>query len=151
MPNSGQNNDWKIYSIRKIVEYAGIAVALWQFGVPAINHHIEDRIEAYETEHNSSKSFRTLLSEETKIPVDRIHIEFGTWYNNHVEVEGLVNRFSPLLEEKLSTIQPRLILNPVTNRAKWLNVDGERYDATIGNDGFYWFYHPQKGWLPCKV
>lgn len=151
MPDSLKNNGWGIYAVRKVIEYAGIGLALWQLGIPALNNYIEERIKAYEQEHKSSKSFRELLSDETKIPSDRIHIEFGKWYNDHVKVEGLVNRIAPHLEEEIANVQPRLTINPVTGRAKWLNIDGEIYDATIGQDGFYWFYHPHKGWTPCKV
>jgi hypothetical protein len=147
MPESKSNNGWGIYAIRKLVEYAGIALAVWQLGIPALNNYVEERIEAYEKEHKSSKSFRSLLSEETEIPADRIHIKFGEWYNQHNEFEELVQKVSPLLEEELSTIRPRLVIHP-SGRAKWYHRDGEVYDASIGQDGHYWFYWDGE-WWPC--
>lgn len=148
MPDSKVNNGWGIYAIRKVVEYAGIGLALWQLGIPALNNYIEERIDAYEKEHKSSKSFRELLSEETKIPADRIHIVFGEWYNSHLRHEELVASIYPILEEEATCIIPRLIKLP-TGRVKWRHIDGELYDASIGQDGFYWFYHNLE-WKPCK-
>lgn len=148
MPDSKANNGWGIYAIRKVVEYAGLGLALWQLGIPALNNYIEERIAAYEDEHNSAKSFRTLLSEETNIPSDRIHIKFGEWYNSHQEHEKLVEAIYPILEEESTCIIPRLIILP-TGRVKWRHTDGELYDATLGDDGFHYFWH-QAQWKPCK-
>lgn len=147
MPETKQNNGWGIYAIRKIVEYAGIGLALWQLGIPALNNYVEERIEAYENEHNTSKSFRSLLSEETGIPADRIHIVFGQWYNSHLQFEKLVEDVSPILEEEKTCIIPRLVILP-SSRAKWYHRDGEVYDASIGQDGHYWFYWEGE-WWPC--
>lgn len=151
MPESKSNSNWGIYTVRKLIEYVGILLAVWQFGLPALNVYVEDRIKVYEEEHKSSKSFRTLLSEEMDIPADRIHIAIGKWWVSHVEHEELVDAIYPLLEEELETIRPRLIINPATMRAKWYHSDNELYDASLGQDGFYWFYHPTRGFLPCKV
>lgn len=149
MPDSKSNNGWGIYAIRKLVEYAGIGLALWQLGIPALNNYVEERIQAYEEEHKSSKSFRSLLSEETNIPKDRIHIKFGEWYNSHLAFEELVTKVSPLLEEELTTIRPRLVILP-SGRAKWYHTDGEVYDASIGQDGHYWFFY-NNTWWPCHT
>lgn len=149
MPNSNNNNSWGKYAITKLIEYSTIALAIWQLGVPALNNYIEKRIEAYENEHKSSKSFRSLLSEETKIPQDRIHIKFGEWYNSHLEFDSLVQKVYPLLEEELNTIRPRLVILP-SGRAKWYHTDGDIYDATIGQDGHYWFFY-NNTWQPCHT
>lgn len=148
MPESKINNGWGIYAVRKLIEYAGLGLALWQLGIPALNNYIEERIIAYENEHKSAKSFRALLSEETQIPQDRIHIKFGEWYNSHKEHEKLVEAIYPILEEESTCIIPRLIILP-TGRVKWRHIDGELYDATMGDDGFHWFWH-QGQWKPCR-
>lgn len=148
MPESKSNNGWGIYAIRKLVEYAGIGLALWQLGVPALNNYVEERIEAYEKEHKSTKSFRSLLSEETGIPSDRIHMVFGQWYNSHLAFEKLVDDVSPILEEEKTCIIPRLIVQP-NGRVKWRHADGELYDASVRQDGFHWFYYNHE-WRPCK-
>lgn len=149
MSESKVNNGWGIYAIRKLVEYAGLGLALWQLGIPALNNYIEERIEAYEEEHKSSKSFRELLSEETKIPTDRIHIVFGQWYNSHLEHEELVESIYPILEEEALCTIPRLVISP-SGRAKWYHSDGEIYDAIIGEDGHYWFFY-NNAWRPCHT
>lgn len=149
MPEGKSNNGWGIYAIRKLVEYAGIGLALWQLGIPALNNYVEERIDAYEKEHKSSKSFRSLLSEETGISQDRIHIKFGEWYNSHLAFEALVEEVTPLLQEELTTIRPRLVILP-SGRAKWYHIDGEVYDASIGQDGHYWFYY-NNTWWPCHT
>jgi hypothetical protein len=146
MPESKNNNGWGIYAIRKLIEYAGIGLALWQLGIPALNNYIEERIDAYETE-NKKTPLRTLLSEETGIPEDRFHIVFGEWWKSHQAFEELVVKVSPLLEEELNTIRPRLVIYP-SGRAKWYHRDGEIYDASIGQNGHYWFYWNNK-WWPC--
>jgi hypothetical protein len=151
MPDSNSNSGWGLYTVRKLIEYVGILLAVWQFGLPALNKYVEERIDAYEEEHKSSKSFRTLLSEEMDTPADRIHIAIGDWWSEHEEHEELVDAIYPLLQEELETIRPRLIINPITRRAKWYHTDNELYDASILHDGFYWFHHPVKGWLPCRV
>lgn len=149
MPEGKANNGWGIYTVRKLIEYVGIFLAVWQFGLPALNNYVEERIDAYEKEHKSSKSFRTLLSEETKIPKDRIHIEFGKWYNNHLESELLIQAVYPLLEAELNNIRPRLEILP-SGRARWHHTDGEVYDASVGQDGLHWFYKDGT-WYPCHT
>jgi len=149
MPESKANNGWGLYSIRKLIEYGGIFLAVWQFGLPALNVYVEERIKAYEDEHNSSKSFRTLLSEEMGIPADRIHIYIGEWAKQHEQSEGLLDEMFPILEAEVNNIRPRLEILP-GGRAKWYHTDGESYDASIGQDGLFWFY--LKGiWYPCHT
>lgn len=143
-----KSNGWGIYAIRKLVEYAGIAIAVWQLGLPALNVYIEERIVAYNKEHNAEKSFRTLLSEETQIPSDRIHIVFGEWFNKHKQQEKLLDSIFPIIQEEVVCIMPRLRILP-SGRGKWTHVDGQDYDAYIGEDGFYWFYNHGL-WQPCK-
>ena len=119
---------------------------------PHIDEYIINVHNEYEKtqEDPLKKSFRDLLSEETGIPNDRIHIKFGEWWNDHIKFESILEDILPVLEEEVTCIIPRLII--MTNkRAKWLHRDGEFYDASIGNDGFFWFYHPTDGWLPCRV
>lgn len=94
-------------------------------------------------------SFRDLLSLETKIPSDRIHIKFGEWYNSHIKFEELVDKVYPLLEQELNTVSPRLIIYS-NGRAKWLHTDGEPYDATLRQDGLYWFVYNGE-WKRCQI
>lgn len=148
MPESKGNNGWGIYAIRKIVEYVGVGIALWQFGVPAVNDHIESQIKEYELD-NKKVPLRTLLSDETGIPKDRFHIVFGKWWKDHLEFEKTINSVLPLLKEEVNTTRPRLVIFD-TGRAKWYHTDGDIYDASIGQDGHYWFYLNGK-WLPCHT
>lgn len=149
MPEGKQNSGWGIYTLRKLIEYVGIFLAIWQFGLPALNNYIEERIIAYEEEHKSSKSFRVLLSEETGIPADRVHIVIGQWHKEHRASEELLDEVFPLLESEVNNIRPRLEILP-GGRAKWYHWDGEVYDASIGSDGKYWFYLSGI-WYPCHT
>lgn len=116
--------------------------------------HVDTYIINVHDAHEESKKdptkipFRDLLSNETGIPSDRIHIKFGEWYNSHLAFEKLVDDVSPILEEEKTCIIPRLIVMP-NGRVKWRHTDGEVYDASIGQDGFHWFYHNHQ-WKPCK-
>lgn len=149
MTEKKQNSGWGIYTIRKLIEYVGIFLAVWQFGLPALNNYVEERIFAYEKEHKSSKSFRDLLSEETGIPADRVHIVIGQWHEEHKASEKLLDEVFPLLESEVNNIRPRLEIQP-EGRAKWHDVDGQIYDASIGHDGFYWF-HKNGVWYACHT
>jgi len=119
---------------------------------PHINDYIISVHEAHEKseEDPSKKSLRSLISEETNIPEDRVHIVIGQWWHEHKELQTVLDEVYPILEEEVTCIIPKLIITS-NRRAKWLHTDGEIYDASISNDGFYWFYHPTQGWLPCKV
>jgi hypothetical protein len=147
--NDQKNSTWGLYTLRKLVEYAGLFVAIWQFGIPAANQWYEERREAYDKKYHKVP-LRQLLSEEMEIPEDRLHIYFGEWSKSHEESEELIDAVYPLLEQEVNNIRPRLEILP-GGRATWYHTDGEQYDASIGVDRFYWFHHPTKGWLPCKV
>lgn len=72
--STSQNNNWKVYSIRKLIEYGTLVVAAWQLGIPAANNWHEDRTKNYMEEHKSSKPFREVLSDEWGVKKDRVHI-----------------------------------------------------------------------------
>ena len=138
MPESKANNGWGIYAVRKLVEYAGLALALWQLGVPALDAWYVEKREAYDIKYHK-EPFRKLISDEMKVPVDRVHIIIGNWYTDHEKSEELIDAIYPLLESEVNNIRPRLEILP-SGRAKWYHTDGEAYDASIGQDGKYWFY-----------
>jgi hypothetical protein len=148
MPKEGANNGWGIYAIRKFIEYAGIALAVWKLGIPAADAWYVDQREAYDAKYKKVP-FRKLTSEEMDVPSDRVHIIIGEWYKDHVKHEKVINGIYPLLEQEIDNIRPRLEILP-SGRAKWHHSDGEVYDASLGQDGFYWFY--RNGiWYACHT
>jgi hypothetical protein len=148
MPENKSNNGWGIYALRKFVEYAGLALALWQLGIPALDAWYEKKREAYDLKYHKTP-FRTLLSEEMEVPVDRLHIYMGEWAKQHEASEDLLDEVFPILESEVNNIRPRLEILP-GGRAKWFHIDGEVYDASIGQDGMFWF-HLNGVWYPCHT
>jgi hypothetical protein len=148
MPESKSNNGWGIYAIRKFIEYAGIALAIWKLGIPAADAWYVDQREAYDVKHKK-QPFRELVSNETGVPADRVHIVIGEWYKDHVDHQTLIEAVYPLLEQEVKNTRPRLEILP-SGRAKWYHTDGEVYDASIGQDGFYWFYNDGV-WYACHT
>lgn len=125
MPNTGQNSSWKIYSLRKIVEYLTLGVALWQFGVPAVNNHIEERIKAYDAEHKSSQPFREVLSDEWGVKKDRVHIYMK---NQNDKLNTTVSRLDFIedhVKEEIQNIHPGITVKD--NTEYWIANDGELY------------------------
>lgn len=132
MPLSKDKNGWGIYSLRKVIEYVTMGLALWQFGMPALNNYIEQRIEAYDTE-NHKTPLRTLLAEETGIPADRIHIVIGQWYKESKEHDEVIEEIWPLLEEEMNSIIPKLVITD--GNEFWVASDGEYYRVHRAEDG----------------
>ena len=129
-----------------------LSAGIFTIAEPHVDAYIERVHQAHVDSQKdpSKKSLRKLISEETGISEDRVHITIGEWWKSHKKTEEFLDEIYPMLKEELDCILPRLRIQE-SGRAKWLNVDGEEYDASIGQDDFYWFYHPTKGWLPCKV
>ena len=117
-------NGWGIYALRKFVEYAGVALAIWQLGIPAANQWYVTQRETYDHKHKSIP-LRQLLSEESGIQEDRLHIVFGQWYKSQAAHDSLIESAWPLLEEEMNSITPRLIIKE--NREFWVAENGEYY------------------------
>jgi hypothetical protein len=132
MPTEKNKNGWGIYTIRKTIEYLLLGVTAWQLGVPAFNAKVEDSIKAYE-EKTKSTPLRKLLSEETGIREDRIHIVIGQWYKDQKEHDKLVESVWPLLEEEMNSIIPRLVISD--EKEFWVADDGEYYRVHRSEDG----------------
>jgi hypothetical protein len=120
-----QPNSWKIYSIRKIVEYVTIGIALWQFGVPAVNNHIEGRIKAYEEENKSSQSFREVLSDEWGVKKDRVHIYMKNQDEKLNTVASRLDFIEGHVKEEIQNTHPGIIIK--NNTEYWIANNGELY------------------------
>ena len=129
---------WSLYAVRKVVEYAALFLAVWQLGIPAAENYIEDRIKAYEEEHSSSKSFRSLLAEETGLKEDRLHIEFGNWWRDYSTLKDSINHVMHHIDDEIHYIMPRLIVR--NHREYWIASDGHEYEVHRSSDGTGSYY-----------
>lgn len=133
MPNISQNKDWKIYSIRKIVEYGALFVAAWQLGVPAANHWHEQRTEAYMDEHKSSKPFREVLSEEWGVKTDRVHIYMKNQDDKLNDVAKKIISIESHVQNEITNPSPSVIL--MNGKEFWKDIDGDTYRIHRSEDG----------------
>lgn len=120
-----QPNSWKIYSIRKIVEYVTIGIALWQFGVPAVNNHIEGRIKTYEEENKSSQPFREVLSDEWGVKKDRVHIYMKSQDEKLNTVASRLDFIEGHVKEEIQNTHPGITIK--NNTEYWIANNGELY------------------------
>ena len=127
---SESSKSWGLYTIRKTVEYAGIALAVWQLGIPAAEKYIDSRVEQTVSK---KVSFRKALSEELSIPEDRIHIEIAAWIHSINDLNEQVVGIIPHIEEEIMFVHPRLIVKP--QGEFWINQKGEEHRVHRMPDG----------------
>lgn len=128
-----EQNDWKLYSVRKIVEYITIGGVLWAFGVPAINHHIESQIKIYEDKHKSSKAFREVLADEWNVKKDRVHIYMKEQNDLLNDIALRLNHIEHHVKDEIQNIHPGLVI--IKGTEFWIAEDGERYRVHRAADG----------------
>lgn len=149
------NSDKNIWN--SVVKWAAIYGAfitltggLFTVFKPLIDDYIISTYSAHEeaTKDPNKKYFSQRLSEEINVPKEKVHEVVADLYWSHLKLKSTLDSVKPLLREELHTIQPKLIVY-LSGRVKWLHINGELYDASIGPDGFYWFYLNNE-WRPCK-
>ena len=133
MPNSNSNKDWKIYSIRKLVEYGALFMAAWQLGIPAANHWHEQQTEIYMDEHKSSKPFREVLSEEWDVKTDRVHIYMKTQDDKLNDVAKRLISIEDHVQNEIQHPSPGVIL--INGKEFWKDIDGDTYRIHRSEEG----------------
>lgn len=98
------------------------------------------------------EGFRTLLANEIGQPSDRIHIVFGQMYNNIKETQLNIDAFNeeyiPMLKEEKNTIRVGLYVKQ--GRVKYLNTEGQEYDAVLNTTGTSYYYWKDNKWNTCQ-
>lgn len=132
-------------SIKNVSAFLGTMIALitgFQFLLmPAIDNYVEGKIKEREEElmeeASLNVSFRTLLSEESGVPVDRIHVAYGDLY---IEFREMMDEFN-IIKEVIRKEQEEQIVGLVYyhGRLWWRWSDGSDYRIRKSPDiGFYW-------------
>jgi hypothetical protein len=137
MPNSNPNNDWKIYSIRKLVEYGALFMAAWQLGIPAANLWHEERTEHYMDEHKNAKPFRAVLSEEWGVKEDRVHIYMKEQNDKLDEIALRFNVIESHVQNEILHPTPGVTLMGGVEFWKDTNNDTYRIHRTENGRGMY--------------
>lgn len=132
-------------SIKNVSAFLGTIIALitsFQFLLmPAIDNYVEGKIKEREKElteeANLNVSFRTLLSQESGIPVDRIHVAYGDMY---IEFRQMVDEFA-IIKEVIRKEQEEIQVGLVFyhGRLWWRWSNGEDYRVRKEDTmGYFW-------------
>ena len=134
MTDNKQNSDWGIYSIRKIIEYVLLFATAWQFGIPAANQFIDNRIQEKRDERKKdSKWLNELLVDEYGVAKDRLHIYMGDQNKKLNALYDTIQHIIPYVNQQMYCIVPRLIIK--NNQEWWFASDGQEYRVYRSEDG----------------
>lgn len=132
-------------SLVNISAFLGTIIALitgFQFLLmPAIDSYAEGKIKEREEElikeASGQVSFRTLLSQESGVPKDRIHIVYGEMYIKFREMMDQVEVLNSVIEKEQEEIDVGLVF--YHGRLWWRWKDHDDYRIRKKEDlGFYW-------------